>query len=193
MKEQSVAPQNAAPKSPKDLAKAFLPVLLIAVIDLVGWLVAPDAFEPVAQNTWEYLREAILILIPVAVMMGLFEVWVPKSLISQYLGHASGWKGVALAFLFGMLPTGPIYVAFPIAGMLLKKGARPLNIVILLNTWAALKIPQLMVETQFLGATFMLTRLALTVPSAFLIGWLVEKFVQWTGGLAPVPQAADSE
>lgn len=193
MKEQSVSPQKAMPKSPKDWAKMFLPVLLIAVIDLVGWLIAPDSFNVVAQNTWEYLREAIAILIPVAVMMGLFEVWVPKSLIAQYLGHASGWQGIALAFLFGTLPTGPIYVAFPIAAMLLQKGARPLNIVILLNTWAALKIPQLIVETQFLGSTFMLVRLALTVPSAFLIGWLVEKFVNWTGGLERVPQTADSE
>ena len=193
MKEQSVSPQKAMPKSPKDWSKMFLPVLLVAVIDLIGWLIAPDSFNVVAQNTWEYLREAIVILIPVAVMMGLFEVWVPKSLIAQYLGHASGWQGVALAFLFGTLPTGPIYVAFPIAGMLLQKGARPLNIVILLNTWAALKIPQLIVETQFLGATFMLVRLALTVPSAFLIGWLVEKYVNWTGGLEHVPQTADSE
>ena len=193
MKEQSVSPQKVIPKSPKDWAKMFLPVLLIAVIDLVGWLIAPDSFNVVAQNTWEYLREAIVILIPVAVMMGLFEVWVPKSLIAQYLGHASGWQGVALAFLFGTLPTGPIYVAFPIAAMLLQKGARPLNIVILLNTWAALKIPQLIVETQFLGTKFMLVRLALTVPSAFIIGWLVEKFVNWTGGLEHAPQAADSE
>jgi uncharacterized membrane protein YraQ (UPF0718 family) len=184
MKEQSVlptnAPQKAMPKSPKDWLTAFLPVLLVVIIDLAGWLIAPDAFSVVAQNSWEYLREAIVILIPVAVMMGLFEVWIPKSLIAQYLGHTSGWQGVALAFLFGTLPTGPIYVAFPIAAMLLQKGARPLNVVILLNTWAALKIPQLMVETQFLGTKFMLVRLALTVPSAFLIGWAVEKFVHWT-------------
>jgi uncharacterized membrane protein YraQ (UPF0718 family) len=185
MKEQSVLPANALqkamPRSPKDWLKVFLPVLLVVIIDLVGWWIAPDTFSVVARNSWEYLREAIVILIPVAVMMGLFEVWIPKSLIAQYLGHASGWQGVALAFLFGTLPTGPIYVAFPIASMLLQKGARPLNVVILLNTWAALKIPQLMVETQFLGTKFMLVRLALTVPSAFLIGWLVEKFVQWTG------------
>jgi len=173
------APQKVIPKSPKDWLKAFLPALLVVIIDLVGWLIAPNAFSRVTQNSWEYLREAIVILIPVAVMMGLFEVWIPKPLIAQYLGHASGWQGVALAFLFGTLPTGPIYVAFPIAAMLLQKGARPLNVVILLNTWAALKIPQLMVETQFLGTKFMLVRLVLTAPSAFLIGWLVEKFVHW--------------
>ncbi|NSW90572.1 MAG: hypothetical protein HPY74_07820 [Firmicutes bacterium] len=46
----------------------------------------------------------------------------------------------------GTLPTGPLYVAFPMVGSLLRKGARISNMVIFLGSWAALKIPQLMVE-----------------------------------------------
>jgi len=124
--------------------------------------------------------EMVVILIPVAVLIGLFEVWVPKQLIGKYLGRESGWKGIALALLFGTAPAGPLYVAFPIAGMLLQKGASPLNVVVFLNTWAAIKIPQLLVEAKFLGPSFMLIRLALTVPSAILMGWFIQRV---TGGL----------
>ena len=155
-------------------------VLLVAVADLLVWLFWPTQAAPVARNTWDYLVEMVVILIPVAVLIGLFEVWVPKQLIGKYLGRESGWKGIILAFLFGTAPTGPLYVAFPIAGMLLQKGASPLNVVVFLNTWAAIKIPQLLMEAKFLGPSFMLMRLALTVPSAILMGWFIQRV---TGGL----------
>ena len=67
--------------------------------------------------------------------------------------------------------------------MLLKNGASPLNVIILLNAWAAMKIPQLLVEANFLGPSFMLTRLALTLPVTILIGWLIQTGIKRSGGL----------
>ena len=162
-------------------------VFLLALADLVLWLLVPAQAPAVMRNTWDYLAEMLVILIPVAVLMGLFEVWVPKQLIGKYLGRESGWKGIALSLLFGTAPTGPLYAAFPIAGMLLQKGASPLNVVVFLNAWAAIKIPQLLVEAGFLGPTFMFVRLALTLPSAILMGWLVQKGIDRTGGLGLAP------
>lgn len=150
-------------------------VLLIAVADVLLWLYRPAQAVNVMRNTWDYLVEMIVILIPVAVLIGLFEVWVPKPLIGKYLGRESGWKGIALALLFGTAPAGPLYVAFPIAGMLLQKGASPLNVVVFLNTWAAIKVPQLLVEAKFLGPSFMLVRLALTILAALLMGWSIQR------------------
>jgi uncharacterized membrane protein YraQ (UPF0718 family) len=174
-------------RPPKKTAKQWLAdyrwVLLIAAADLLVWAFWPAQAAPVIRNTWDYLVEMVVILIPVAMLMGLFEVWVPKQLIGKYLGRESGWKGILLAVFFGTAPTGPLYVAFPIAAMLLKKGASPLNVVVFLNTWAAIKIPQLLVEAKFMGPSFMLVRLALTLPAAILMGWLIQKGVERTGGL----------
>jgi uncharacterized membrane protein YraQ (UPF0718 family) len=180
-------PQGAPVKTPKQWLADYRWVLLIAVADLLVWLLWPTQITSVVRNTWDYLVEMVVILIPVAVLMGLFEVWVPKQLIGKYLGRESGWKGITLSLLLGTAPTGPLYAAFPIAGMLLQKGASPLNVVVLLNTWAAIKIPQLLVETNFLGPAFMLVRLTLTVPSAILMGWLIQKAVEKTGGLDVAP------
>lgn len=166
-------------------------VLLVAVADLLVWVVWPAQIEPVVRNTWGYLIEMILILIPVAVLMGLFEVWVPKQLIGKYLGRGSGWKGIGLSLLFGTAPTGPLYVAFPIAATLLGKGASPLNVVVFLNTWAAIKIPQLLVEARFLGPSFMLLRLVLTVPSAIVMGWLIQRGVERSGGPDTAPAKSE--
>lgn len=178
------APQGApVKKTPRQWLFDYRWVLLIAAADLLVWLFWPAQTTPVVRSTWDYFVEMVVILIPVAVLIGLFEVWVPKQLIGKYLGRESGWKGIVLSFLFGMAPTGPLYAAFPIAGMLLQKGASPLNVVVFLNAWAAIKIPQLLVETKFLGPNFMLVRLASTVPSAVLMGWLIQKGIERTGGL----------
>ncbi|MDE3089564.1 MAG: permease [Chloroflexota bacterium] len=169
-------------KSRKNLLMNFRWVLLIALADGLVWLFFPAQAPAVANNTWEYLEEVVVILIPVALLMGLLEVWVPKQMIAKYLGRESGWKGIALAFLFGTLPTGPLYIAFPIAGMLLRNGASVFNLVVFLDTWAAIKIPQMILEVQFLGPSFMLMRLALTLPSVIAMGWLIQKMVAQTGG-----------
>ncbi|MCX6038856.1 MAG: permease [Chloroflexi bacterium] len=187
------APQGApVKKTPRQWLADYRWVLLIALADLLVWVFWPAQAAPVIRNTWDYLVEMVVILIPVAVLMGLFEVWVPKQLIGKYLGRESGWKGILLALLFGSAPTGPLYVAFPIAAMLLKKGASPLNVIILLDAWAAIKIPQLLIEARFLGPSFMLVRLALTVPSAILMGWLIQKGIERTGGLDLDPAGSEN-
>jgi uncharacterized membrane protein YraQ (UPF0718 family) len=63
--------------------------------------------------------------------MGLVSVFVSKELVVKYMGRTSGIKGI-LAVFFGALPTGPLYIAFPLAVALKSKGASISNMVILL-------------------------------------------------------------
>ena len=96
----------------------------------------------------------------------------------QYLGQSSGLKGMVLALFFGALPTGPLYIAFPLAAGLRQKGASLANIAIFLTAWACIKLPQELVELQFLGAQFMLARLSLTILAAVAMGAIIEKIVK---------------
>lgn len=61
------------------------------------------------------------------------------------------------------MPTGPMFIAFPIAAELLRKKASIDNVIIFLGVWASLKIPQLGVEVQFLGIKFTVIRFILTL------------------------------
>ncbi|MCD6559865.1 MAG: hypothetical protein J7K57_08405, partial [Palaeococcus sp.] len=87
---------------------------------------------------------------------------------------------IFLAIFMGAFPTGPLYVAFPIAAALLKKGARISNIIAFLSAWACIKIPQELVELQFLGLKFMITRLLLTVVFVIVMGTVIEQIVLWS-------------
>jgi len=147
---------------------------LVIGLTILLSVIFPERKDILFQTSWRFFLEMIAILPAIMILVGFFSVWVSKDLVMKYLGRQSGWKGGALAILFGALPTGPLYVAFPIAAALKAKGASVANIVIFLTAWACIKIPQEMVEWQFLGFKFMLLRLALTIVAAFLMGAIIE-------------------
>ena len=138
-------------------------LLSLLIITFILMFIFPEKQQSVINNSVDLLIEMVFILPAVMILMGLFAVWVPEEAINKYLGKASGLKGMIIAFILGALPTGPLYVAFPLANSLLKKGASITNIVIFLSAWACIKIPQEIVEIQFLGIKFMALRLAFTI------------------------------
>ncbi len=155
--------------------KAPLMLVLIYIALAIWW---PDVSGRSTKVALDYLREMALIIPPVFVLMGLLEVWVPKEMIKKLIGSGSGLKGFFFSFLMGTLPTGPLYVAFPMAGTLLQKGAKISNIVIFLGAWAAIKIPQLLVEAEFLGLPFTALRFGLTLTAVILIGLILERLIK---------------
>lgn len=155
----------------------FSATLIAAAIVL--WLF-PDKAPAATATTCNYFFEMIMILPAVMVILGLFSVFVSRELVVKYLGSTSGIKGIFLAIFLGSLPTGPLYIAFPLTVALKSKGARLSNIVIFLSAWACIKIPQEMVEIQFLGIKFMAARLLLTIMFVPIMGIFIEKLIEWT-------------
>lgn len=137
-----------------------------------------DVFLKSIKTTGGYLKEMVQILPAVFVISGLITVWVPREIITKRLGNDSGLKGNLLSMILGSVSAGPIYAAFPIAFSLINKGASIINIVILISTWAVIKVPMLVVESKFLGMNFMIVRTLLTIPSIFVISYITSKVVK---------------
>lgn len=141
----------------------------------------PGQRDAVIASTQSYLVEMALILPAVMILLGLFNEWVPDEVIVQYLGEESGLSGLGIALILGSIPTGPLYVALPIAADLIDKNVRIANIVVFLTAWACLKLPQEILELQFLGWRFMILRLVLTTAVAVGMGLLIEGILSTTG------------
>ncbi|MCF7947774.1 MAG: permease [Spirochaetia bacterium] len=156
--------------------KQWVPVIALALISAVLLYLQPEARTPFGTTVLDYTMELIVVLPAVLLLMGLLSLFISNQFISAHLGSESGLKGMAVAFLLGTLPTGPVYMAFPIARTLRDKGARVANIYIFLSAWACIKIPQELVELRFLGAEFMIYRLVFTVIMVSLLSLFVEKF-----------------
>jgi len=167
-------------KMRQDIIRGYALFIIALAVAVTLLLIFPERKEAATSTTWSYFLEMIMILPAVMVIMGLFSTFVSKELVVKHLGKTSGIKGILLAIFFGTLPTGPLYIAFPLAVALRNKGASISNIVIFLSAWACIKIPQELVELQFLGVKFMIARLILTIMFIAIMGILIEEVIEWT-------------
>jgi uncharacterized membrane protein YraQ (UPF0718 family) len=147
----------------RDLIRKNLFLLLVLLAYAVLFFVRRDLVNESVRNSTYYIREMVLVMPAVFVLTALLDLWIPKDRILQFLGKDAGVRGILLSFLIGSLSAGPIYAAFPLCVMLHKKGASIRNIVIILSSWAVIKLPMLLNEAKYLGFKFMGLRWLLTV------------------------------
>ena len=153
----------------------FLSLVIVGTVFISIWI--PEKSSLILQTSFDYFKQMAMVFPAILILMGLFNVWISKEFVMVHLGESSGIKGIAVAFFLGAIPTGPIFVAFPMAQALRKKGASYTNIVIFLSAWACIKIPQELVEMQFLGVKFMLARLGMTIVFITIMGIIINKIV----------------
>lgn len=123
------------------------------------------------------LREMLTIIPPVFILLGLLDVWVPKESMVKYLGEGSGIKGIVLSFVIGSAAAGPLYGAFPIAAVLMKKGAKFSNVLIFIGAWSTTKIPMIMFEIKSLGMRFAMTRLIVDIIGIIIIAMIINSII----------------
>ncbi len=86
--------------------------------------------------------------------------------------------GVIISILIGSAAAGPLYGAFPVAAVFMKKGVKLSNILIFIGAWSTTKIPMFLFELNSLGPKFALTRLAINIPGILLIAYTIPKFLK---------------
>ncbi len=109
------------------------------------------------------------------ILTGLIEVWLPAKFIAKHLGKKSGLKGSIYSFLIGSLMIGPLYLAFPIAIVLLRKGVSKLNVILFISAWSVFPIGQEIFEIQFMGLKFFLLRAIFSIIFAVITSLIMNK------------------
>ncbi|HOJ10912.1 MAG TPA: permease [Clostridiales bacterium] len=153
-------------------------LILVALSYILLSIFMPDKAVQSLKNSLYYIKEMLMIMPVILLLTALITAWVPKKAIEKNLGKDSGIKGSIFSFLLGSFSAGPIYAAFPVCKALLSKGASISNIVILLSTWAVIKVPMLLNEAKFLGPKFMIVRWILTTIAIFIMGYVTSKLVK---------------
>lgn len=161
----------------KNIIKYTLPVLFLIFIGF-SYLFENSTGEQIALNFWMFFKEMILFLPLMFILIGLFDVWVPREKIEKHIGEDSGWKGTLLVILLASLQAGPLYGAFPFAYLLWIKGCNIRNIFIYLGAYSTIKIPMITFEIGFLGLKFSLLRTLITLPIFIALGFAMEKYLK---------------
>lgn len=159
----------------KSNLKRYSFFIVLLVINLAIIVLLPEIGKKSIVITWTNMLEMLSVIPPIFILLGLLDVWVQKETMIKLMGDKSGVIGIAIAFFLGSAAAGPLYAAFPVAGVLLKKGSKLSNVLIFIGAWSTTKIPMLLFEASAMGWRFMLTRFLIDIPGIFLIASVTEK------------------
>jgi uncharacterized membrane protein YraQ (UPF0718 family) len=157
--------------------RKYLPALLAAVGLVAFILLVPSCAKKAISNLESQLLTTMLVIPPIFLMLGLLDVWVPREKMVAFMGPGSGLKGLLLAFFLGSAAAGPLYGAFPVAAVLMKKGASFSNILIFIGAWSTTKVPMFLFEVASLGFRFAMTRLLVDIPVIIFIALALKRAI----------------
>ncbi|SMB79201.1 Predicted permease [Desulfonispora thiosulfatigenes DSM 11270] len=159
------------------LLRRYLFFIILLLIQITFLVIEPTIGQKSLSITWKNTLEMLSVVPPIFILLGLMDVWVEKETMIKLMGDNSGFRGIIIAFFLGSMAAGPLYAAFPVAGILLKKGSKLSNVLIFIGAWSTTKIPLLLFEASSLGWNFMLIRFLLNIPGIAIIAYLSERIL----------------
>jgi len=159
----------------------YLVVIIIYFVFIIySYLFKIPSGIAVGENLISFLAYMIKILPCAFILIGLFEVWIPREKVERHLGHEGGFKGYIWAIILAGTMAGGLLVALPVSSVLYKKGARLSVIFTFVGASAIVRIPMTVFEASFLGIEFTVIRWLTSIPliiisSIFLERYLVKK------------------
>lgn len=161
----------------KKLLKRYRVFLIVLIAMIVLTIFNRQLGWKALSITGNSVKEMLLVIPPIFLLLGLLDVWVPRETMIKYMGEGSGLKGILLAILIGSAAAGPLYGAFPVAAVFMKKGVKFMNILIFIGAWSTTKIPMFLFEMAALGSKFAIARLLIDIPGIIVIALILSKMV----------------
>ena len=134
--------------------------------------------EKIGLNFKDYFSQMLIILPPIFILIGLFEVWVKKETIVKHLGKDGGFKSYVWVFVLAAPLAGGLLPSFPIAYSLYKKGARLSVISVFLGAVGVGRLPMIFFESTFLGWKFSLIRIIASIPMVVIAGIALGNYLE---------------
>jgi uncharacterized membrane protein YraQ (UPF0718 family) len=147
--------------------------LLALLLSAYAWQRHDGSLKQGARQGWGTLRRVFPLLLAAFALVGYIEVLAPQELIQAWVGPQSGWGGLLVAELGGMLLPGGPYAVFPLISALYRAGAGIGPAVTLIAAWAATAFIAVSFELPFMGWRFTAVRWGLSLPFPIIAGLAV--------------------
>ncbi|MFW5687161.1 MAG: permease [Halanaerobium sp.] len=149
--------------------------ILFAIFMTAGFILDLNTAQGIFDNFYSFFITMVKFLPAVFLLIGLFEVWVDKETIEKHLGEESGLLSYLWAIVLASTTVGGLYVAFPVAAALYRKGASPRIIFSYIGTAAICRIPMTLFEASYVGVSFTAIRWGISIPLVIISSIILEK------------------
>lgn len=150
---------------------------IMAVAYAVVARLRPGAATKAARAGTKQFNAILPTFVAVFGLVGLFEVFVPPSLIEHWMGASAGVGSLFIGAGVGAIAAGPPPVAFPIAAGLLKSGAWLPAVAAFIVSWVLVGIVSLPFEAKMFGWRFAVLRnsfsFLVAIGIGLAMGWIL--------------------
>ena len=151
--------------------------LFFILIVIIVYLNSPENGKNIIKLATNDFKTMLLTIPPIFILIGLMDVWIKKEIFIKHMGEDSGFKGIMWAVILGTIGAGPTYGAFPVAALLIEKGARIAYAIFFLGIWSAVKLPLAIFESTAMGIKFTTIHIVIMVLTYLLGSFAIEKLL----------------
>ena len=156
------------------LAAAFMLVFCLLLAGLTWWRGGvPMVMEGLKVGFSGSLR-LVPVLVVVFVMTGFVQVLLPKEVVSTWLSDTSGFRGLLVAWVAGILTPGGGPIGLTVAAAFLKAGAGVGVLVTYLTSMALLSFIRIPLELGLYGARLTAIRIGSSLVLPLIAGAIAQ-------------------
>jgi uncharacterized membrane protein YraQ (UPF0718 family) len=170
------------PRKSFDWSTAFIAVVVIAAAVIVYVRDGRARFLEILTTDVLLFLDILPKVLAACLIATFFAVLMPRELVVRWVGGESGFLGLIIATLAGIVvPGGPITV-FPIAAAFVTIGADIGATIAFVTSWTLLGYGRALVwELPFFGADFVIWRSLVALPLPVVAGLLAQWLSGWFG------------
>lgn len=128
------------------------------------------------------LGRILPVLLIAFLITGFIDVLLPPGLVEAWLSDASGWRGIGIAWLAGILTPGGSIIGMPLAAGLFQAGVGISVLVTYLTSMALLSVLRVPIELGFLGPRLTALRVLASLFLPPVAGLLARLAAPWIVG-----------
>ena len=145
-------------------------IILTVIITLISFV-----FNK--KKTWEGIKKGakqfiniLPTLLSVIVLISIVLYFVSDKVLMEYLGDSAGIGAYFSAAIIGAVAILPGFIAYPLAGILVKSGVNLAVIAVFITTLKMVGIMTIPIEKRYFGLRVSLMRNALSFVGALIVG-----------------------
>jgi len=113
------------------------------------------------------------VILSVIILVSIVLFFLPEDIILKYLGKEAGFMGYVVAAIAGSVALIPGFIAYPLAGILVRNGVSYPVIAVFITTLMMVGILTLPIEIKYFGIKTAVLRNSLYFIGALVIGLLI--------------------
>lgn len=142
--------------------------LITAILLLISFFKSPQKTKVALKKAWKKFSKIFLPFLVMLMLVSVVFYLIPEEMIMKYMHNESKWLSVLLASTFGSISILPGFVAYPLSGILLKKGISYMAISAFTTTLMMVGIISFPIEKAYLGTKITIIRNLISLGIALL-------------------------